>query len=305
MALHRTSDAAIFAENIDHGAVKDAHTRIRVCMGVEDFSCALYPVTARSGIDQTGRVHVLGEVGDGLGVELSPGLIERYPYDDGLILFKLRNYFGPLLIVILHIVLITGPIVASCTIAVLVLSPLAAFIVASDARHILPNHHTEAVAGIIPMRRFYLDMFAYHIEAQFFSSFNIPNEGFRRRSSIKSIRPPALIQRSELEKNIVVQCESLDAFSVFHLGNLAHCRISLNLVDDFSVADQCYFKAVEIWFFRAPELRTANLHGSGFACGNGSAALAEYAPARFFGIVTDFRAKHVHADLVTGDCAFT
>ena len=81
-------------------------------------------------------------------------------------------------------------------------------------------------------------MFAYHIESQIFSRLDIPSESLGARSRIESVRPPALVKRADLEEDFVVQRQPFDAVRIPLFGNLAHRRVSLNSVDDFSVSYQ-------------------------------------------------------------------
>lgn len=54
-------------------------------------------------------------------------------------------------------------------------------------------------------------MLAYHIEAQIFGRLDIPRKSLNTRSGIESVRPPSLVERAELEKNLVIQRQPLDS----------------------------------------------------------------------------------------------
>ena len=107
----------------------------------------------------------------------------------------------------------------------------------SDARHVLPYEKTVEVAIVIPPCRFKLDMLADHIESHLLGLDDVKQKSLVRRCSIKSVWPPSLIERSELEQRLVVEGHPLVCVRslVLHYRNLAHCSISVHAVNGLSI----------------------------------------------------------------------
>ena len=175
---------------------------------------------------------------------------------------------------------------------------------ASYIGHILPNQHSETVAVVEPSGWLNLDMLAYHIEAQFLGLFDVESHCLGSRSGIESVRPPALVQRAELEEDFVVESQSLHSRLVSFFGNLAHCGITLHAVYDLAVAKKGNLEPVKIWAVHAPEFRLRNsvYHFSVCRClslGNG-----KYATAWLLGIVAYFRTEYLNRYLVACGSTF-
>ena len=78
-------------------------------------------------------------------------------------------------------------------------------IVASKGRHVLPDHHADLVAMVEPARRLDLDVLADHVETEILGFLDIVPKSLVRRSRVQSVRPPALVQRAELEERLTVE----------------------------------------------------------------------------------------------------
>ena len=89
----------------------------------------------------------------------------------------------------------------------------------------------------VPSCRLYLDMLAYHIEAQFFSLDDVVSQCFVCRGCVESVRPPALVERAELEQRFSVQCHSLVVVRVSDHGNFPHCRIAFHPVQNLAATN--------------------------------------------------------------------
>ena len=64
-------------------------------------------------------------------------------------------------------------------------------------------------------------MLADHIESEFLGLFYIPDHSLLRRSGIKSVRPPALVERTKLKKRLVIQGNTIISVIGPDLGNLS------------------------------------------------------------------------------------
>ena len=80
-----------------------------------------------------------------------------------------------------------------------------AVLVEALARHVLPHEHSHLVTVIVPACGFYLDVFAYHVHAQRLYDFYVVAHPFVRRRSEQTVRPPSLVEHTELVQRFVVQ----------------------------------------------------------------------------------------------------
>ena len=56
-----------------------------------------------------------------------------------------------------------------------------------------------------PARRLDLDVLADHVETEILGFLDIVPKSLVRRSRVQSVRPPALVQRAELEERLTVE----------------------------------------------------------------------------------------------------
>ena len=105
----------------------------------------------------------------------------------------------------------------------------------------------------VPACRFYFDVLTYHVVAEVFRLLQVINQCFICRCSIQTVRPPSLVERTELEIVFVVQLQASDAILTFADRIFTHSRITLYLVYCFSVFIQSHFHVVEERRVRRPQ----------------------------------------------------
>ena len=105
----------------------------------------------------------------------------------------------------------------------------------------------------VPACRFYFDVLTYHVVAEVFRLLQVINQCFICRCSIQTVRPPSLVERTELEIVFVVQLQASDAILTFADRIFTHSRITLYLVYCFPVFIQSHFHIVEERRVRRPQ----------------------------------------------------
>ena len=103
-------------------------------------------------------------------------------------------------------------------------------------------------------------MLADHVEAPFLGLDNVIAESFICWCRIESVRPPALVERTEMEKLLAVKGHSLAIAFILAYRDFTHCRISFNRVNDLAFTGNAYFDAIEIWAVRRPCFHLRHLH---------------------------------------------
>ena len=234
MTLNRIAYTAVFAKNIDKLALKGVHRRLRVVVAVLDIAAEV-EVTAGRLVHKAGRIKLAGKFHNLRSVELSPRLVERNPDNYALETLESLDDLFPLLVIIVFPFLryvtvstanetVVRPLVGLALDNVGITGarrePLAGNI--TYARHILPNQHSFNVSVVVPSCRLYLDVLAYHIVAPFSGLDDVEAESLIGRSGIESVRPPALVKRSELEQLLAIESHTLVVSLVLAYGNTSH-----------------------------------------------------------------------------------
>ena len=118
--------------------------------------------------------------------------------------------------------------------------------------HVLPDDHTQAVAGVIPARRLNLDVFADHVAADFFGVFDVKKHRFFAWGGIETLREVTLVERTILENGLVVKRKAPKALSVTPFTKFAHAKVAAHLVHHHAVNFQLEGQVVEMWVIRMP-----------------------------------------------------
>ena len=196
------------------------HVRTGIAVDVADVADPLVGPAAGV-VDQAGRVVRLRPGGDALGVVLAPALVERHPHhdrgmgDQGVhdgLPFALelgvpgRQGFGRV-----RIALVEG------------------------ARHVLPDEEAQLVAPVVEPVGLDLDVLPEHVHAQGLDRLDVVAQGRVGRGRVEPVRPPALVERPELEERLVVQEEPVESLPVLADGDLAHPGVARDLVQDPAV----------------------------------------------------------------------
>ena len=96
-----------------------------------------------------------------------------------------------------------------------------------------------------PARRLDLDVLADHVESEFPGLFDVELQRLVGRCGVESVRPPALVERSEMEERLAVQTAGL------HGGvddrNLTHRGVTLDRVDNLTVTHKGDPQTVKVW----------------------------------------------------------
>src|SRR5690625_1664921 len=171
VSFQRQSQSTKFTKRQDLIFSKDRrhrHHGLRIIVNIHDlpFSCI---ISTTGCIYQPGRVIIHRPSCDSVRIKLSPGFIERNPYNDAWkIVIGIHDslpFFSENICPLLCPILLCTQSVHPRT-----RIPLVAQI---TAWHILPHQHPEPVTMIIPPGRFYFYMLPNHIEAHFFRFLNI------------------------------------------------------------------------------------------------------------------------------------
>ena len=121
--------------------------------------------------------------------------------------------------------------------------------------HVLPYEDAFAVAVVVPARRLDLHVLADHVVTQLLGLQNVEQQRFVGRCGEKSVGPPALVERAEVEERFVVERHAEDAALVALGSDLAHGGVRIDLVDGFPALPERHFHVVEERRVGAPEFR--------------------------------------------------
>ena len=202
-------------------------------------------VPTRSLVDEARRVEFAHKVDKEFRivlVGLTAALVEEDPHDDtGRVVVRLNK----------------GCQFAFKVVAV-VRAALAAVVL---TRHILPHHQAEAVTPVVPAARLHLDVFAHHIEAHLLHRDDVRHQRFVAGGGIDSIRPEALVERSHLEQELVVQRQPIPVTLALQ-AYLTHAEVGIHSI--VAHHDTCI---VEEWMLRVPKFSVGQAHGDGLTHG--------------------------------------
>jgi len=129
------------------------------------------------------------------------------------------------------------------------------------ARHVLPDQEPQLVAPVVEPVGLDLDVLAEHVHAQGFDGLEIGPEGGVGRRGVQAVRPPALVERPDLEERFAVEKETVEALPVLAQGDLAHPGIARHGVDRTSFLLQRDLEVVEHGIVRGPELGPVDRDG--------------------------------------------
>ena len=113
------------------------------------------------------------------------------------------------------------------------------------ARHVLPDQQSQPVAPVVPAVRLDLDVLAGHVEAQPPGDLDVVAQRLVRRCGVEAVRPEPLVERSELEYELVVQEYPQHSLFIPAQGYLPHTEIALHFIDCAAVFQQCHLEVVE------------------------------------------------------------
>ena len=146
-------------------------------------------------------------------------------------------------------------------------------------------------------------MLADHVEAPCLGFLYVEAEGIVSGSGIKAVRPPALVQRTILEENLIVQRQppgalgnafaGLEGIRISLCRYLPERRITGHLVHRLALTDYGYVQAVKVGIGGRPEF--------GFGDGEediGPIGTCKYGSGRHFCTVTDAAFKKLDLDNV-------
>ncbi len=115
----------------------------------------------------------------------------------------------------------------------------------------------------VPTCRFYLDVLTNHVETEVLSLLNIITQSLISRCGIKTVRPPALVERTELEERLVVQFQTYDAIFITATGELTHGSIAIHFVHYLTFINKGHLQCIEERTVRTPKfhvLRHFHIH---------------------------------------------
>ncbi len=107
---------------------------------------------------------------------------------------------------------------------------------------------------VIPAEGFDLDVFTGHVEPHGAGGFDVIPEGLVGGGGVESVGPPTLVEGTQLEEDLVVEEEAVDAAFVFGDGDFAHAEIAFDLIEGLAAAREGYGQVVEEGRIGRPEL---------------------------------------------------
>lgn len=132
--------------------------------------------------------------------------------------------------------------------------------------HVLDHEEAELVAGAVEERGLNLDMLAHHVEAVVQEDLEVVHHRFAVGRRVDAVRPEALVQRAELENELVIDEVARDAVDGA-LGDCPETGVRLDLV-----GAQAHDHVVKVTLAGAPELRGGDVEAEGLARSAGSGA---------------------------------
>ena len=112
-----------------------------------------------------------------------------------------------------------------------------------------------------PTSRLNLDMLADCVKSEILCKLNIPRQSLVGWSSVESVRPPALIERTIHKYSLAIEGCTKVTILVALLAELTHCSVRLNALHNLAVLLQGNLQVVEVRSLRSPPLsiRDVNL----------------------------------------------
>ena len=212
--LERQAQPAELAEHADAIGHHREHAGAGVVVHVLHVAEAAVGPAARA-VDEPRRVVLLHPLQDVVGVVLAPPLVERHPDDDA------REEPQ----VVDHRLEFRAELLASRGGERRVLLRVRADELPAArhaaAGHVLPDEQAELVAVVVVARRLDLDVLAEHVDAELLEHFEVVLHRLVGRRREQPVRPPALIERPDLEERLVVEHEPHDAVLVLRGADLA------------------------------------------------------------------------------------
>ena len=180
-------------------------------------------------VDEARLVQLAHQVNIILGIVLSAGLIEYHPVDDG----------GGVVVGVDHCRQLGSEHIGVVGHALV----LGASVV--HRRHVLPHQQAELVGPVVPAARLHLEVLAHHVESVFLHLDDVVLYGLIAGRREVALRPVALVQRSGLENELIVEHHAVVAVLVAAQAYLAHAEVALHLVLLAVVVQQLQLEVVE------------------------------------------------------------
>ncbi len=241
-------------------------------MKVKHISTSI-EIAATGRIYKTRRIIGFSPGCDLRGLELSPCLIERDPHGYTRIRVQTVHDLLPFLAILRFTLRST---VFFNAVEIPTILPLGICIA---ARHILPYDDTIAIAVCVPGSRFDLYVLTDHVKAPILCFVNIVDQCFMRWSCIEAVRPPALIERAELEQILVVELQAHYTAVVTTCRELSHCGIASDFIYRLAILIERDIEIIKVRRRRRPERyigRHLNLNGISVDAATRSDSLAVF-----------------------------
>ncbi len=180
--------------------------RIRIAVPVEDVAHVV-EAAATGLIHQPRGIERLDQLNQRLRVVLALRFVEHHPHDDRRMIPVALHQASQLGFELRHVQRLWVPGVGI------------------GAGHVLPDQEAKLVGPVVPAGRLDLDVLADHVVAERPLFLNVALEGIVGRSGIDAVRPEALVERAELEDELVVQQhlhETIDRAQ----ADLAHAEVA-------------------------------------------------------------------------------
>ena len=219
---------------------------------------------AAGAVDGAGGVHRQDLLGDAVGIELAPALVEGDPHRQRYDVFqKVHGLSGlPLELRAPFFVGAGEPFVSGLLI---VLEhdvqegedgDHQRVVGASAVDHVLPDEDAHLVTEIVPAQGLDLDVLANHREAHVLQEFDVVRHGLFGGRGQKAVRIVSLVQDAVVEIGLVVQPETGDALLVFPDAELPHPEIGGDRVGEEPVGIRYLDgQIIEVRGFGGPEFR--------------------------------------------------
>ena len=232
---------------------------VEVEVDAPELARALVVPAARA-VDEARGIYVRDGVGERVGVELAPALVEYDPHDDARVVIEVRDHVQQLLAELLAAALLLAR-----ELHVLVVAAVRAGqqggadgergIAPAAVRHILPDEHPQAVAVIVPAVGLDLHVLAQGVEAHRLGRGDVEYERGVAGRGVEPVGPPALVEEAVHEIGLPVEQQALHAVPVLADGDAAQGEIALR-----AVLAEREDELIEIGVLRRPEADVAELY---------------------------------------------
>ena len=98
---------------------------------------------------------------------------------------------------------------------------------------------------VVPTCRLHFDVLPNHIETQVLGFLDVVGQCLVGRCGVEAIRPPALVERTEMEDGKAIERETHDTAFVALRAEASHGKIAVHLIDHFTLTQHLDFHVIQ------------------------------------------------------------